>query len=1033
MTQGRREAYFRLEWKLADERTHLMAKGTPFLFPVTIDETGDRDALVPDSFLAVQWTKAPGGELPPAFCARIAQLLDGGSPAASPAASRTAATRPTQRARPAWVWLAASAAGLAVAAAIIAFRTTKSSSVPSATAAVAPVSEARKLAAQAEALLADEFNTTKDNFDLAEEFCRRALALDSTDAEIWALAARISFDEIFRTYDLSDRRLELGREQAQRALKLDPNSINAGLAVARYHYWSRNRPAAEQIVRDLLSREPAHRRALRLAADLARTRNDEAAVADFLARLQALPGGDLGSLFTEAHHLINVGRYVEAGALLDRVIAQNPGRLPCYEKFYLLVRGWADYDEAKKFLTQIPDRFLDEDSFVAMAARMWISVGDGEASLAVLQRVPREFLEEFGISEPKGYNAGWAQKIAGRQAAAMLEWQQALALVETRLAGDRKNLDLLETKALLQASLGQKAEAKATLNLCLELGSQRRWSRGIFQTRVLALTGDTETAIIDLTAQWPTLPFHLRSYLRGDLSHAPQFAAIRGDPRVQRLIAEHTAELEKLKRAPSATAAKVDDKSVAVLAFANLSSDKEQEYFSDGISEELLNVLAKVPGLKVTARTSAFHFKGKDTPIPEIARQLGVAYVVEGSVRKAGDKVRITAQLIKAADGFHVWSDTFTRDLKDIFAVQDEIAGLIARNLQLKLGGEGRATKVVNPEAYALLLEGRHYITLRSEADFNRAEERLRAALELEPQLAAIHSGIAEAAMLRGVYRMLDGSAGEAAEFDLSRQAAARAMQLDPAMAEPHYVLGMLYLQERRYAESEQAFREGIRLNPNFGVGRHWYGLLLAATGRFAEVVPEMATSIAVDPLAVTSLYNQARFLDGMGRTQEALMPIERAVALRPTFFPGARATRATLLFKLGRKEEALAEARAVRDHPEAAPRWWSDGDAIYVIKQLGAPGEAESYFAQLRQRMGADNHTIGYALAALGEAEKGLRLMETSNPIAWTQLYYMPTMDALQGSPQLRSLFTKLGALEHYERARRELAAGRQQAGATR
>ncbi len=138
--------------------------------------------------------------------------------------------------------------------------------------------------------------------------------------------------------------------------------------------------------------------------------------------------------------------------------------------------------------------------------------------------------------------------------------------------------------------------------------------------------------------------------------------------------------------APVPTESKISDQSVAVLAFANLSDDKANEYFSDGITEELLNALAKVPGLKVSARTSSFHFKGKDTPIPEIARQLGVAYVVEGSVRKAGNEVRITAQLIKAGDGFHVWSDTFTRELKNVFAVQDEIAGLIAKQLKLTIG-----------------------------------------------------------------------------------------------------------------------------------------------------------------------------------------------------------------------------------------------------------------------------------------------------------------------------------------------------------
>ncbi len=175
---------------------------------------------------------------------------------------------------------------------------------------------------------------------------------------------------------------------------------------------------------------------------------------------------------------------------------------------------------------------------------------------------------------------------------------------------------------------------------------------------------------------------------------SPDFDALRADPRFEpfQRVAQSagatpdpkaTSETQKTSAADQPA---IGQKSVAVLAFANLSDDKANEYFSDGISEELLNVLVKIPGLKVAARTSAFYFKGKEVPMPEIAKQLGVAYVVEGSVRKQGDRVRITAQLIKADDGFHVWSDTFTRDLKDIFAVQDEIAGLIAQNLSLKLG-----------------------------------------------------------------------------------------------------------------------------------------------------------------------------------------------------------------------------------------------------------------------------------------------------------------------------------------------------------
>ena len=219
-----------------------------------------------------------------------------------------------------------------------------------------------------------------------------------------------------------------------------------------------------------------------------------------------------------------------------------------------------------------------------------------------------------------------------------------------------------------------------------------------------------------------------------------------------------------------------------MLAFANLSEDKGNETFSEGVSEELLNVLAKIPDLKVTARTSAFHFKGKDTPIPEIAKQLGVAYVVEGSVRKADNRVRITAQLIKAADGLHVWSDTFTRDLKDIFAVQEEIAGLIAQQLQLKLGMSSRATQVVNPEAHRLVLEGRYFWNLRSEEGFARAETAFKQALVIDPQFAPARAGLALDYVIRGQYRVLDGIAGGLEDWALGRTEALPSLEHTPPL-----------------------------------------------------------------------------------------------------------------------------------------------------------------------------------------------------------------------------------------------------------
>ncbi|MES1195170.1 MAG: adenylyl cyclase, partial [Opitutus sp.] len=290
---------------------------------------------------------------------------------------------------------------------------------------------------------------------------------------------------------------------------------------------------------------------------------------------------------------------------------------------------------------------------------------------------------------------------------------------------------------------------------------------------------------------------------------------MRGNPRFEKLLRDTLPKGAKPFDDPKAAAspAVVDDKSVAVLAFANLSDDKNNEYFSDGISEELLNVLAKVPGLKVTARTSSFHFKGKDTPIPEIAQQLGVAYVVEGSVRKQGDKVRITAQLSKAADGFHVWNDTFTRDLKDVFAVQDEIAGLIAKNLSVRMGVSVRAEHQINPDALAVLLEGRHYWTLRTTEGFARAEALFNRAVTLDPQWAPAHAALASLLAIQASYQM---GGGEAANdrFEQATREARRAIELDATLGEPQATLGKIAMKTGGSPSPRTIFARRWRSSP---------------------------------------------------------------------------------------------------------------------------------------------------------------------------------------------------------------------------
>ena len=293
----------------------------------------------------------------------------------------------------------------------------------------------------------------------------------------------------------------------------------------------------------------------------------------------------------------------------------------------------------------------------------------------------------------------------------------------------------------------------------------------------------------------------------------------------------------------------VDDKSVAVLAFANLSDDKNNEYFSDGISEELLNVLAKVPGLKVTARTSSFHFKGTNTAIPEIAQQLGVAYVVEGSVRKSGDKVRITAQLIKAADGFNVWSDKFDRDLRDIFAVQDEIAGLIAKNLALKFSDTSHADKTVHPEAYNLYLEARQYALTISVSDLARGEALFQRALSIDPGFTRAAAGLALLRAARARNRCV-GTRYIERELEEIDRLIASTLRLDPNLSEAHAAAGTVLWTRNRVTEAEAEFHAANKLGFNSEQSSIGPAFLLMDQGRPDLAIEAMDKARAVNPLA---------------------------------------------------------------------------------------------------------------------------------------------------------------------------------------
>ena len=350
------------------------------------------------------------------------------------------------------------------------------------------------------------------------------------------------------------------------------------------------------------------------------------------------------------------------------------------------------------------------------------------------------------------------------------------------------------------------------------------------------------------------------------------------------------------------------DPSVAVLAFANLSSDKDNEYFSDGISEELLNVLAKVPRLKVTARTSAFHFKGKDTPIPEIARQLGVAYVVEGSVRKMGNRVRITAQLIKAADGFHVWSENFDRNLEDIFAVQDEIAGLIATHLQLKLGTGSTPKVTVNPEAYQLALQGRAIYNREVPDDYPQALRCYEESLRIDPGSAMTWSWLAELHTVIGGF----GSGITALSFEQARVAAQRAIELDPKLSLGYMNLAVVHIAyDYDWIRAKAALQRSAELAPGDTSTTRSRALLATALGQREQAVELGRQALEADPLNWLRGYLYGRALCLAGHYADAEKFAGHLIALHPTGYLGLTLLAMALLLQ-GRFDESAAAAEKV-------------------------------------------------------------------------------------------------------------------------
>jgi adenylate cyclase len=448
------------------------------------------------------------------------------------------------------------------------------------------------------------------------------------------------------------------------------------------------------------------------------------------------------------------------------------------------------------------------------------------------------------------------------------------------------------------------------------------------------------------------------------------------------------------------------ERSIAVLAFDDMSPDNDQEYMSDGIAEEILNLLAKVQDLRVISRSSAFAFKGKDLPIPEIAAQLNAAFILEGSVRKAGNQIRITAQLIEAGSDTHRWSETYDRELKNVFDIQDDIAAQVVDELTSTLLGNSPKSKRLNEEAYELVLQARYRWYRRAEGDEERALELYEQAIEIDPSYAPAWSGLSVAYAVAAQKGRIDRAEG----MQKARQAVERALELDPEFAEAHVRLGQAIGRDGDIKGQIDAYQRALELDPNNPLVLGVLAQQAGREGRIDDLAELYDRAEALDPLGSIWPGNKASWLVRFRRADEAEIAARRFFELsnnRRGYFEGM-ADIHNIRGEYDKALEALAEV------PVAEFNLVRRAVALYGVGRIDESNEILEDMKTVpipEARMG-----VGLIYAARGDAETAYEWLGNLPEIIPTNIVYDAYARVLIDDPGWESFVDSLDWQWEYE-----------------
>ena len=477
---------------------------------------------------------------------------------------------------------------------------------------------------------------------------------------------------------------------------------------------------------------------------------------------------------------------------------------------------------------------------------------------------------------------------------------------------------------------------------------------------------------------------------------SPQREATRLDEVAQQVSEARQAGRDETRRTT------YGEKSIVVLPFVNMSSDEEQEFFSDGISEELLNLLARIPDLKVISRTSAFSYKGKDVKLTQVAKDLDVNHILEGSVRRSGDQIRITAQLIDGRTDSHIWSETFDRPWKDIFTIQDEVAAAVVERLKVTLVDEANGIEKTDPDAYALYLQAGSILSRKTPEDTTKAGKLYQQALAIDPGYASAWVGLSHVYEDQVVFGQLELEQGVA----LIQEALGTALSIDPDFAAAHRGLGFAaYAWRNDLQAAARHYEKAIELSSDPTDA----AIMLFALGRIEESIPYYERIVVDNPLSVSAHFNLGLMYLFTGDPERALAKLDTVQILSPQRY-GTHAFRGLAYLVMGEIELAR---EAIEQEPGESDR--VSGRAL-VFHELGQEAEFEQEVSRLIELSGEEyGSEVAMVYAWAGDLDQAFYWLEkereTGAGSGWTQILGYPQTKNLAADPRWLPFLRSVGA----------------------